>query len=148
MKYIINVLRSKYCVFVFLISLIVSYFLIPKQVFYRLYTVLGILFMLFFSLTLTCIVRNVKEKILLARTYKSSVLGIVAVAIGLSALQVCGVGAPVCGAAVGAGVISVLFPTFFSTIVSRYSVFIVLVSIIFQVIALYFMNCFKEVRVI
>lgn len=131
---------------VLLVALLISYFLIPKKVFYREYTIIAIIFMISFSLTLMCITRNIKEKIALARTYKSSVFGVIAVAIGLSALQVCGVGAPVCGAVVGAGVASVFFPTFLSTFFSKYSLVIVSSSIVFQISSLYFMNCFNEIK--
>jgi len=146
MKYLFSIFKSKYCLIVFAISLFLSYFLIPKTVFYGWYKILAYTFMISFSLTITCIIRNVKEKILLAKTYKSSVIGIIATALGLTALQVCGVGAPVCGAAVGLGILSSIFPTVFVDVMSKYAVHIIVLSIIFQLVALYFMNCFKEVN--
>jgi len=86
---------------------------------------------------------NIKERIKLARTYKNSILSIIATAIGLSALQVCGVGAPVCTATIGAGILALIFPVTFVEFLSDYSILIISISILFQLIALYFMNCFK-----
>ena len=148
MKYITAVLKSKYCELVFLISFLASYFLIPKRDFYGWNQLLAYAFMLVFALTMTCIIRNIKEKILLARTYKSSLLGIIAVALGLAALQVCGANAPVCGAAVGIGILSSIFPAVFINLMAKPSVHIgiILTSIAFQIIALYFMNCWKEMH--
>lgn len=148
MKYIWAVLKSKYCELVFVISFFLSYFLIPKNVFYGWNQLLAYAFMLVFALTTTCIVRNIKEKILLARTYKSSILGIIAVALGLAALQVCGVNAPVCGAAVGIGILSSIFPAIFVNLMAKPSIHLgmILISIVFQLVALYFMNCWKDLR--
>jgi len=142
--YLVNTLKSKYCIAVFVFSMILSYFLIPSRAFYSWYIVLALLFMISFSLTITCIVRNIKERIVLAKTYKSSIVGIIAIGLGLGALQVCGFGAPVCGAAVGFGVLSFIFPAAFEHVFSEYAVDILLLSIAFQLIALYFMNCFKK----
>ena len=143
MKYLFYVLKSKYCIITFVLALFLSYFLIPKTVFYGLYILLAGLFMISFSLSITCIVRNIKEKVLVAKTYKSSVIGLVAAALGLAALQVCGVGAPFCGAAVGLGILSSFLPTAFIDIMSDFAVEFIVVSIFFQLLALYLMNCFK-----
>ena len=146
MKYLFYVFKSKYCIAAFILTLFLSYFLIPKTVFYGFYTLLAAIFMISFALSITCIIRNIKEKILLARTYESSVIGIIATALGLAALQVCGVGAPVCGAAVGFGILSSILPTAFIDIMSKYAVQFILISVIFQLVALYLMNCFKELN--
>ncbi len=145
MIYLFSLFKSKYCLIVFPLSLGLSYLMMPGKVFYSWYILVSVLFMLSFSLVVTCIIRNVKEKILLAKTYKSSIVGIVATALGLASLQVCGVGAPVCSAAVGAGILSSLFPTVFLNLMEKYALQFILASILFQLIALYFMNCFKQV---
>jgi len=75
---------------------------------------------------------------------ESSTIGIVATTIGLAALQICGVGAPVCGAAVGLGIISSIFPTVFINVMSKYAVYFIVFSITIQLITLYFMKCFKK----
>ncbi len=144
MKYLFHIFKSKYCLGVFILSLILSYFLIPKKVFYGIYTLLAVVFMISFFLTISCMVRNIKERIIIAKTYTSSLVGIIATAVGLAAMQVCGFGAPVCGAAVGLGIFSSLFPVAFVDVMSKYAVGFVTVSILIQVVALYFMNCFNE----
>jgi hypothetical protein len=143
--FIIDIFRSAYCVGVFVIVFLASALLIPKTMTHGYHLVLAIVFMFSFALTITCMVRNIKERIALARTYKTSLVGLIAAVLGLSALQVCGVAAPVCGATIGAGVIASLFPGFLFHFLSRWSVLIILLSIAAQWIALYFMNCFKRV---
>ena len=145
MLYLVNVLKSKYCVIIFAMAFIISYFLVPEKIFYEWYTLLGIAFMIAFSLSLTCIVRNVKERIMLTKTYESSVASIIATAVGLTALQACGIGAPVCGSMVGLGFLSIFFPTVFNNFLYDYGLYVVLFSISIQFIALYFMKCFKRV---
>ncbi len=141
--YLVTILKSHYCKAVFLLALFGSYFLIPHKVFYGLGYALAITFMLAFSLSVTCIIRNIKEKILLARTYKRSVVHIILIALGLSAFQVCGVGAPVCGATVGLGVLSVIFPGVFIDFLGDYYLVVIIVSVLLQLVSLYFMGCFK-----
>ena len=146
-RYIIGIFRSKYCLAVLIFSLALGYYLIPKTIFYRWDRLLGYAFILSFALTTTCIVRNTKEKIVLAKTYKSSLASIIAIAVGLAALQACGVGAPVCGAAIGLGVLSFIFPSILIEKMGQYAVSIIVFSIAFQLISLYFMNCFKKMVV-
>ena len=146
MRYLVSVLKSRYCILVFILSMILSYFLIPQKVFYGIYIILALLFMISFSLTLTCIVRNVKEKIMVARTYETSIVGVIAAAIGLASLQVCGIGAPICGATIGMGILSSIFPAFFVNILSDYAHYFIGISIILQLVSLYFMNCFKSCK--
>ncbi len=143
-RYLYHIFQSRYCWLTFALSFFLSYFLIPKTVFCCWYTSLAVLFMFSFALTITCTIRNAKEKIVLAKTYQSSLLGLLATAIGLIALQTCGLGAPVCGAAVGLGVLSSVFPTFFVTQMARYAIPLLLLSIFFQFASLYFMNCFRR----
>jgi len=142
--YLIKIFKSHYCKIVFLLSLIGAYFLVPKTVFYGAYTILGVIYMIVFALTLTCLIRSIKEKILLAKHYKGSLIGILAAALGMAALQVCGIGAPVCGAAISAGILSVIFPSIFISFLNKYALLIIVSSIIIQGIALYYMNCFKK----
>jgi hypothetical protein len=142
--YLINALKSHYCKLVFVIAFIISYFLVPEKIFYSWYTLLGITFMAVFALVIMCIIRNIKKKVLLARTYEGSIVSIIAIAIGLAALEVCGVGAPVCGATIGLGIFSALLPGVALGFFEKYGTYIVVGTIVLQVISLYFMNCFKK----
>jgi len=140
--YLISILKSHYCKTVFVLSFLGSYFLIPATIFKGWHIILGVLFMLSFSFTTTCLTRNIKEKVKLARNYKNSLLGIFATVIGFSALQVCGIGAPVCGASIGAGILSFILPGFFMGFLIEYGVHLVVFSILIQLVALYKMKCF------
>lgn len=142
--YIIQVFHSHYCQFVFGASLVLGYFIVPKEVFYGYGIILGILFILSFALVVTCLVRQTKERVKVARTYSGAIIGIIATAIGLTALEACGIGAPVCGAMVGVGILSIILPMSVIDIVSQYAAQILVVSIMIQLVSLYFMNCFKK----
>jgi hypothetical protein len=144
--YLFKVMKSKYCKSIFLISLIGSYFLIPDTVFNGFYYIIAITFMVTFSLSIMCIVRSIKDRATLAKKSKASLLSIIATALGLSALQVCGVSIPVCGASIGIGLLSVVFPQFFVDFLANYSPFIIGFSIILQLVALYYMGCFIETQ--
>lgn len=144
--YLFEMFRSRYCQVAFLVSTIISLLIIPKSVFSTLLgAALGVLFIIIFSLNVTCFVRNVKEKILLSRTYKSSFLGGLGAVIGLGAAQMCGINAGICTASVGVG-LSFLLPSMVMAFISEYSLIILSVSIVLQLVALYFMNCFKSVK--
>lgn len=144
--FIVDIFRSGYCVLVFAIVFLASALLIPETMTHGYHLLLAIAFMFSFALTITCMARNIKERIALARTYKTSILGLIAAVLGLSALQVCGIAAPVCGATIGAGIVASLFPGFLFHFLSDWSVPIILLSIAAQWMALYFMNCFKRIR--
>jgi len=137
----IDILISKYCLVVFILTFLASFFLIPWHVFISVYFPLAIAFMISFSMTLTCIIRIVKERINNARSYSSSIIGLIASVVGLSTLQVCGVGAPFCGATLGMAVVSIFFPNVALNIMDSYAIFFIIFSIVIQIIALYFMKC-------
>ena len=99
--------------------------------------------MVVFSITLACVVRTVRDEIKIARKYTHSILGLIAIVIGLSALQVCGVGG-VCVAGVGYAIVSLIFPGIFLNFLSAYSLWIIVFSIISQLAVLYFMKCYKN----
>ena len=145
-SYFLKVFRSHYCQIVFAASLIVGYFIIPGQVFHGYYSLLGAAFIISFGSVLTCLIRQTKEKIKLAKMYSGAVAGIIATAIGLAALESCGIGAPVCGAMMGLGFLSVIFPISSVNFIAKYSIAIVSISILTQLISLYFMNCFRKVN--
>jgi len=128
---------------VFLAAAVVGYFLIPPTVFYGWYILLGAAFIIAFALTTMCIVRNVKERAVLKKAAGGSIVGAIAAAIGLAALEMCGIGAPVCGATLGLGVLSALIPSFAMGFFESYGAWIAAGTIALQLVALHFMNCFK-----
>ena len=144
--FLYKMFQSKYCCLVFLFSLIIVSILIPKKIFYSYYTILGIFFIIISSLLITCFIRNIKEKVILAKKQKMSFLGIIFLVIGLAAMSTCSVGAPICGASVAGGIVALLFPGIAFKYLSEYSIIIILSSFFIQIIALYYMNCFKKIK--
>ena len=142
--FLYKVFESHYCKIVFVIGLIFSYLLIPKTVFEGQYAYLATIYMILFSIVLTCIVRTIKERIKLARMYEKSILGILASGIGLAALQVCTLNIS-CSASVGLSILYLIFPQFFVSFLIDYSQYILIIAIAMQAIAIYLMGCFKEV---
>lgn len=135
-------LKSNYCKIVFLVSLIVGYLLIPKDVLFGQYAIIAITFIIIISLTITCVTRTIKEQIKASINLGNSIVGVLASIVGITALQVCGLGIPACGASVGAGFVSLIFPGFVFNFLREYSVFILTFSIFAQIYSLYKMNCF------
>lgn len=144
--FLFQIFKSKYCWFSFLLSLLIIGIVIPKKIFYGYYNILGITFVLISSILITCFVRNIKERVVLAKKQRTSFLGIIFLVIGLVTMSTCSVGGPICGATIVGGVVGLFFPGFMLTFLSDYSMAIILFSLIIQIIALYFMNCFKEVN--
>lgn len=135
-------MKSIYCKAVFLFSFILSYFLLPEGVFSGAHKYIALVFMFTFSFSVSCIFRNIKERIALAHTYKTSVLNLLISILGFSAFQVCGINAAVCSASVSLGVISTIFPGFLVNFLTDYGHIVIWISVIFQLIALYIMKCF------
>ena len=138
-----EILKSDYCKIIFLLSFILSYFLIPRHLFFSKHFSLTIAFMLTFSVLVTCSVRNIKEKIAVAKTAKTSVWGIIASVLGLTALQVCGLGGAFCGGSIFFGLLTTIIPGFAVNFLTSYAVPLLVVSIVFQILAIWQMGCMK-----
>ncbi len=146
--YCVQILKSNYCKIIFVLGFIGSYYLIPENVFHSDNRLIAMIFMLVFALTITCIVRNTKEKIKTAKTYKTSILSILATVLGVSALQVCGMSS-MCVVGVGTGILSVLLPGFMMGFLENFGLQLLYFSIFIQLVSLYYMKCFNanEIRV-
>lgn len=137
------IFRSHYCKVCFFLGLILGYSLLPKEIFLYTHKFVAGIFLLLFALVITCLVRSIKERIVAARKYSASSLGLIASIIGLAAFHACGVGAPMCGAAIGVGFVGIFFPAVVSNFISlNYGIFIYL-AIFMQLISLYFLKCLK-----
>lgn len=139
--FLLENLKSRYCRFVFLASLIVGYVLTPKNVLTGTRGYVAVIFIVLFAFNLACMVRSIKEKIKTARVYKKSILGLLTSIVGISALQVCGLGTPVCGASMGMGLLSAVFPGFLISKMQPYGEIFLVVSIVLLMISLRTMNC-------
>ena len=138
-----EILKSDYCKIVFLLSFVASYFLIPHHLFFSKHLLLTIIFMITFSVLVTCSVRNIKEKIAVARTAKTSIWGIIASVLGLTALQVCGLGGAFCGGSIFFGLLTTIIPGVAVNFLTSYAVPLLVVSIVFQILAIWQMGCMK-----
>jgi len=141
-----KIFTSQICVGVFVVAFIASLFLLPANILHGKYLPLAIIFMLLFAVNMTCFVYAIKEKVDSARAAKSSILGIIATVLGFSALSVCGMGAHLCGAAIGSGILMVFMPATAIRLFTEYSVQIVIFAIFSQLLALYLMGCFQRIR--
>lgn len=142
--FLYNIFKSKYCIVIFIMGILLGYFLTPKQIFNGFYSVLGVLYITSFAIVLSCIVRIVKEKMVVLRKVGGSASFIVGSILGIGAMQVCGVGAPICGATIGAGIFSIFFPQSSMMFLTEYAVSIIIASILLQISSLYFMGCFRK----
>jgi len=138
-------LKSHYCKIVFVIFFVISFYLIPHKLFVGLYLLLVLAFAVSFSLVMTCLVLNMKERFKTARNAGKNIIGVIAGLLGLSALQVCTVGAgSFCAVSLGSSVVAAIFPGVAFHFMTRYAVAIIIVSILIQIFALYRMRCFKK----
>ncbi len=143
MKKLLNKINTKYCRFVFIISLVWWFFMVQKTLFVWNYSILWTIFVFSFALTITCLVRNIKEKIQIANKQKKSLIWIIWAVIWISAAQVCGVNAMFCGSTIWLWLLSTILPTSTIWFLSEYAVLIIIFSIIIQIIWLHFMKCLK-----
>ena len=134
-------LKSNYCKAVFVVSLFLGYIITPKSVFTGHNSVPAFIFIFLLSLTTTCIVRNIKEKIKNGIKVKKSLLSVLSGAIGLTALQVCGMSGVMCGASASAGLLSIILPGAAFNLFENYSTAILWSSILIQLLGLYFLKC-------
>ena len=130
----------------FVIIFALSYFLIPKKIFNGWYTLLGVTFMISFSLVVTCLVLQIKEKYQLQKSMGKHFVGIIFGLIGLSALQLCTVGASFCAVSLGSTIVAAFLPTIAIHFVSKYAEIIIIISIVVQFYTLYRMKCLMKVK--
>jgi uncharacterized membrane protein YjjP (DUF1212 family) len=139
---IIELFHSHYGKLVFFLSLILSFFIIPRKIFFGWYIILGIIFMITFSLTLTCFVKTIKERIIHVKRKKGSVISLISSIVGVLAIHTCSIGMPICASTFGIGFISIILPKTFLIILDQFAIYVVCLSIFVQFFALYYMGCF------
>ena len=137
-----QIFKSTYCIFTFVLSLIIVSLLAPAKIFYH-HNLIGYAFIILTSLLITCLVRNIKEKVYSARINGASVLGILSIILGFGALEVCAMSAPVCGAYISTGILALFLPNIAFSFFEEYHMSIIFFSFLIQFFALYQMQCFK-----
>lgn len=135
----LSIFENNFYKVIFILSLVVGYFLTPAYIFNSNWILLAFIFIITFSFTITYITKNIKEK--LSHNHPHSILGFISLILGVSALQVCNLGG--CGYGLGASLV-LLFPSFFIGFLEKYSVAIIIFSILLQLIALYLMTQKKK----
>ncbi len=136
-------LKSHYCKAVFIIALVVGFFILPHNAFVGYYKILAGIFMLTSAFSAVCIVRNIKERIKLAHTYGASLVQIFLLVLGFSAFQFCGLGALTCGLGASLAAVYWLFPAFVVQWLASYGVFFIVLSIVMQLLMMYFLGCWR-----
>lgn len=138
---ILEILKSKYCQIVFLISLVIGYFLVPSSVFASDKFYFGYIFIITFALVVTCLVRGIKERIKSFKTYGAIGLASLSSLIAYLSLQVCGIGSLCIN--IGIGILSLLPSSILPIVYHNYEI-IFAFSIALQIFTLYLMGCFKK----
>lgn len=143
MKHIKKILKKYYRQIVFAIFFVLSFYLIPRRLFTGFYLLLVLTFAVSFSLVMTCLVYNLKERYRNAKSAGKSLLGIIAALLGLSALQVCTVGGSFCAISLGSSIVAAIFPGVSFHLLGQHAVTVIIVSILLQWYSLYKMKCFR-----
>ena len=144
---ILNVLKSKYCWLVILISIGLSYFLVLKNInqFTNTYVIIfALIYATLFSISNACIIKDIvnrftnKVKRNEKLTFKQ-ILGISGSILGYGALQTCTV-----GYACTTPILLSILPTSFSTLFLHHGIWLLIASDILLLFSIYRMNCFKS----
>lgn len=141
--FIFENLKSNYCKIVFSAALFAGFFITPKHLITGRYLWVSVPFMLLFAFSIACMVRVIKERVSTTLDKGSSIFGFLISVVGLSALQACGLGAPLCGASIGLSILSAVLPSFALQLLVHHGLTIVLFTMALQIIGLYSMKCFK-----
>lgn len=143
--FILRVFSSHYCWLSLVLSFIIGYFLVPEKIFHGAWSIFGIVYALVFSIVLTCMIRVIKEKALNMKRTGAGIISVIGAILGLGAMQVCGIGAPICGATLGVSIFSIIAPGVSTALWQDFAIPLLFVSIILQIVSLYYLKCFKKV---
>ncbi len=136
--------NTPFSIIVFTVVFIVSLFVLPEHIRTGQYFWLGVLFITLFSLNMTCIVKTMRERAKIAKAQGAGVVGIIATAVGFTALQMCGVGGPLCGALFGSIAFASILPAGSLHYFTSYAVYIVVGAIVVQIVSLWYLGCLKK----
>ena len=143
--YFFSMFKSWYCDISFLVFFVLLLLFLPAKIFQGYFLILGVSFSLVFALSLTCMMKIIKERAESVKRTGHSILGVIMGLLGFSALHVCTIGLPFCGATVGLVLISSIFPVFLLDYLHKYPYIIIAISFLIQLYSLYSMKCFKRV---
>lgn len=138
-----QILVSHVCKLVFLLAFAGAYFLIPRRALSGDYGLLVIIFMLTFAASITCTLKNIKEKFSSGFKAGSSLLSIGASLIGLTAVQFCSVNAVMCGSTIGFSLIAAVLPHSAFHFFHFNAVPLLMVSTVIQLVSLWQIGCLR-----
>lgn len=141
---LVRVFKSHVCKLVFLGALAAGYFLVPIARYFGEYRLLVSLFLALFAVSITCLVRTIKDRVLTGVRAGSSVIAILGGIVGLSALQFCSVNAVMCGSTAGFGILSLILPGFALHYLHHHAIAFLTASVVIQSAGLISMGCFQK----
>ncbi len=130
-------------VVVFTVAFLLALFILPSHILNGPYVYLGLVFIIVFSLNMTCLVKVMRHRANTAKAQGAGIFGIIGTALGFIALQMCGVGGPLCGALFGSVVFASLLPAGSLGYFTHYAVEMVVMAIVIQIISLWYLKCFS-----
>jgi len=142
--------KSKYCILVFIVSLFVGY-MIAKTSFRNFFVgsyfalINIIVFLLLFSLSLTCNIRLLRIKIKEYRKslYTPGIINAILYIFGIIATQTCLING-VCGISIGLSLLSTILPSIVLKFFVDWGVWILLMVNLALLINLFYMKCFRN----
>ncbi len=139
-----DLFNSLFSVIIFTLVFIVSLFVLPSHILSGTYFWLGVVFVLLFSLNMTCLANTMRMRANMARAKGAGAVGVMATAVGFTALQMCGIGGPLCGALFGGVLFVSVLPAGAMPYLTSYAVHIVVIAILIQAVSLWYMKCFRK----
>lgn len=143
--FIFSIFKSKYCWLSLFFGLIIGYYIVPDKIFNSSWFIVGLIYSIVFAVVISCTIRIIKERAVNIKNTGAGFLSVLAAIFGIGAMQVCGVGAPICGATIGFSVFSILVPGIPLEILTEFALQIIIASIGLQLLSLYYMKCFKKI---
>jgi hypothetical protein len=142
----LDILKSKYCWLVIFISIFLGYFLIIKKFtsFTNFWSILlSVFYIILFAISNSCLIREIKERSKdSVRSGKSIILSILGTIFGFGAIQLCSISGG-CGINIFTSLLFSILPTSLSLLVVQNGIWILLVSDLLLVFAIYKMRCFR-----
>jgi hypothetical protein len=142
-----SVLKSKYCWFVIVVSLVLSYFLIVKKftAFSNLGSIfLSVVYIFSFAISNSCLIRDIKESVKSKiKSGTNSVVSIIGSILGFGAVQLCTVSGT-CGVSIFTSLLLSIFPNSIAFFFIESGIWILLIADILLLFSIYRMRCFRK----
>jgi hypothetical protein len=142
-----QVLKSKYCWFVMIGSLILSYFLIIKKFtsFTSFWSILlSVIYIILFSISNSCLIFEIKSRIKNKMdTGKSSFISILGSVLGFGAVQLCTVSGT-CSINLITTLLFAVFPTSIGMIFVKNGIWILVIANLLLLYSIYKLECFRK----